>query len=130
MTIKRVVAVGVAALVLILAGLAGYLATLDVDDYRGEMLAAVEAATGREVSLEAPIRLAISLQPTLVLEGFTLGGPPGREGPALVRVKRIEGAVALLPLIAGDIEVRRLEVDGVEVHLQRYADGSGSWAAR
>ena len=116
-----------AALLLLVGGVAVYLLTLDVDRFRDQILAQVQARTGRSASLGGPIELAISLHPTLVLSDLVIGPDPGRGAQPLLSAGRLEVQVALLPLLDGELRVRRLLVEGAQLHLERYADGGASW---
>ena len=116
-------------LVLLVVGAVASLLLLDIDRFRGQILAEVQARTGRSASLGGPIELAISLHPTLMLSDLVIGAAPGHDGPALLTVRRVEVQAALLPLLSGELRVRRLFVDGADVQLTRGADGAASAAA-
>lgn len=116
-------------LVLLVVGAAVSLLLLDVDRFRGQILAEVQARTGRSATLGGPIELAISLHPTLMLTDLVIGAAPGRDGPALLTVRRVEVQAALLPLLSGELRVQRLFVDGADLQLTRGSDGAASAAA-
>jgi hypothetical protein len=120
---------GGAVLVLLVVGAVVSLLLLDVDRFRGQILAEVQARTGRSATLGGPIELAISLHPTLMLTDLVIGAAPGRDGPALLTVRRVEVQAALLPLLSGELRVQRLFVDGADLQLTRGADGAASAAA-
>jgi hypothetical protein len=120
---------GGAVLVLLVVGAVVSLLLLDVDRFRGQILAEVQARTGRSATLGGPIELAISLHPTLMLTDLVIGAAPGRDGPGLLTVRRVEVQAALLPLLSGELRVQRLFVDGADLQLTRGSDGAASAAA-
>lgn len=115
---------GIAAVLVLLAGgVALYLLTLDVDRFRDQILAQVQARTGRSASLGGPIELAISAHPTLTLSGLSVGGAPGGDGRPLLSARRVQGQVALLPLLRGELRVQRLLIEGADLYLEAAAAG-------
>lgn len=110
----------------LLAGL--FLAlTLDASDYRQELVALVEARTGRDFSVHGDIRVAPSLIPTLVLEDVSLGNPDWAQRPLMLAAGRIETRIALLPLLGGELSIRRVYLRQPVVNLEVNADGVGNW---
>jgi AsmA protein len=77
---------------------------------REQLTRAVEQATGRELKVTGPVKLAFYPKPSLVLEDVTLAGPADAAGPELVRAERIAGEVNPLALLSGRVEIARLEI--------------------
>jgi uncharacterized protein involved in outer membrane biogenesis len=89
---------------------------------------AVRRATGRELTIQGPVRLAWSLTPTIAMEDVSLANPPGLSRPAMAHVARAEARLALWPLLSS----RRVEVLGLtlvqpDVLLERDAQGRPNW---
>jgi len=88
----------------------------------------IEAATHRQLTLGNDI--SVSFFPAL---GFTvndvsLSNPEGFAGDApFIKAKKLTFAVALLPLLHGGIEVRRLIFEGADLNLRAKRDGSSNW---
>ncbi len=112
----RVLAIAVLA-TLVLVGL-GIVATLRLLDARDLLAGSLSAMTGREVAIEKPVKLRLGLPPGLHLEGVRLG--KSAEGSPLrsVRVGQLDLVFKLWPLMRGYLDVRRLEVDDIEVVLE------------
>ncbi|GAC1341495.1 MAG: hypothetical protein NVSMB18_13680 [Acetobacteraceae bacterium] len=102
-------------------------AYLDGDALRARAQAAVLRATGRELSIIGPVRLVWSLVPTIEAADVRLANPPGLSRPDFLRVERVQAQVALLPLLSGRVEVRRLALVGPDVLLERDAAGRPNW---
>ena len=83
---------GAAALLLLLAVAALGIAVtlLDPNDYKPQIVAAVQQATGRTLSLGGPLRISRSLWPTIEVTDVTLANLPGGTRPDLARAERIE----------------------------------------
>jgi uncharacterized protein involved in outer membrane biogenesis len=84
------------------------LSNYDFNGLKPQMALAVKDATGRELTLAGDIELEIGLRPTLIVEDVGLQNAPWGSRPELAKIKRLQIRVALLPLIIGTVEVRRL----------------------
>lgn len=83
------------------------LQTLPDDFVRGRIVAAVEEATGRELRIDGPARVAFRPNVVVSLGKVTLAGARGPEGPPLVKADEVEAEVPLLPLLRGRTDVAR-----------------------
>ncbi len=104
------------------------LSSLDFDDLRGVIEAQAKEATGRTLTITGPMDLAVSLSPTITIENLTFGNAPWGAWPELFSAGRLEVEVRLLPLLSGNIEVRRLIVLEPVLLLETNAEGQGNWA--
>lgn len=120
------IALALLAVGLPLASYAALLAFLRTDSLRPRIEAAVEAATGRALTLSA-VTLRPALVPTLALEGAVLANPPGFSRPEMLRVRRIEAEVALVPLLSRQVELRRLTLVEPDLLLETDAGGQANW---
>jgi uncharacterized protein involved in outer membrane biogenesis len=113
---RRVLAIVLlAAFVLLGLGAVAAFRLLDA----GELLAGrLSAMTGREVTIEKPVKLRLGLGPGLHVEGVRVG--ESAEGSPLrsVYVGRLDLTFELLPLVCGHLELRRLEVDDVDMVIE------------
>ena len=124
--VMRRVAIGAAALVvLLLGGVAVFLATLDIERFRPRIQAAAQAATGRAVSFGA-MRLALGLTPRITVRDARLANLPGGTRPEMLAVGEAELDVALLPLIGGNIAIRRLVLKAPQILLE-VVNGEPNW---
>jgi uncharacterized protein involved in outer membrane biogenesis len=115
---------------LFLIGASTFLAYLIVSSYHFNELKPrisrlVWELTGRELTLSGNIQLRIGFRPALTVEDAHLENVSWGSRPALVKINRLELQVALLPLIRGDIEVRRFILVEPDILLER--DKSGRW---
>jgi uncharacterized protein involved in outer membrane biogenesis len=103
------------------------LANLEFEELRGLLQAEVKAATGRDLVIAGPIDLQVSLTPAIRLEDVSFANAAWGSRPEMARVDRFELQVALLPLIGGTIEIRRLVLVEPEILLETDPDGRGNW---
>lgn len=120
-------AVGLGVVALGVAGVA-ILATVDVNQYRGLVEKQVEAATGRALTINGTMDLAISLTPAVVIEDVAFANASWGSRPEMVTARRVEAQVQLLPLLQGRIQVDRLVVVQPDVLLEIDETGTPNWA--
>lgn len=122
------VAVAVVVLVIIPLGLAGTL-WLAVSSGAARRWATEQAqrALHHQVRIAGSVHVAVGLVPKLVATKVSVLNPPGFAGADLAQAGRIEARVALLPLLGGRIEVRRLRLDKLDVTLETNAAGQANW---
>lgn len=100
---------------------------LDFDTLRDSLVAELGTLTGRDVTIEGDVKLALSLNPTLVVEGVAFGNADWGSRAKMLRIGRLEGQLSLLPLLSGDIQIRRLDLSDTELLLETDPLGRGNW---
>ncbi|GEM_PF-4598918 len=104
------------------------LGAIDLQPYRDDIVAQVEARTGRTLRLEGALKLAPSWRPALLVEGMSLSNPDWAHEPELLRADRVEARVDLFALLQGALVVRRIRLEGARLALETDAEGRQSWA--
>jgi uncharacterized protein involved in outer membrane biogenesis len=124
---QRTVRIAVIAVttILVVAGAAAALAwrSLDPASLKPRVEAAVLRATGRALSLDGPLRLALLPQPGFVAQGVALANLPGGSRPQMVTARSLAARFSLTALLAGRIEVSSLVLDGPDLLLECTASG-------
>jgi hypothetical protein len=87
-------------------------ALADPNDWKPEIEAAVQRATGGALSLDGPIRITRSLDPWIEVSQVRLANLPGGSRSYMVPVDKIRAQVSLLALLRQRIEVTHLELTG------------------
>ena len=127
----RLVKIGLAAAasLVLLAGVAAIIAVMNIDPrtYAGVVTTAVEEATGRKLEINGDIDIALGLTPGVVIEDITLSNAKWSQQPLMASAKRLEVEIRLLPLLFGDVKIRRIILTGAQVNLERTADGKDNW---
>jgi hypothetical protein len=94
---------------------------------RPRLLAAVEQATGRSLTLSGPIGLKLSLVPTVTLDGVELSNPAGASRPQMLTARRVEAKLALIPLLSRHVAFERVTLIEPDLLLEMDAEGRGNW---
>src|SRR3712207_6626225 len=115
-------------LVLGAAAVGAAVALFDPEAQKPRIAAAVEAATGRRLTLAGPVGLKLSLFPTVTLEDVSLANMPGGSRPEMARIGRVEAEFALLPLLSRRLELRRVVLRAPDILLETDAEGRPNWA--
>jgi AsmA protein len=122
------IVIGCIVAVLIVAVIALWL-IVNPNDYKGRIEAAVRTSTGRDLALTGNIHLAILPSIALELGPATLGNPPGfSSSRPFASLQRVSLRVRVLPLLHHQLEVGRIEIDGLDLQLFKNAQGQGNWS--
>ena len=100
------------------------LSVYDLNHLEPEIARVVKDATGRDLTIGGEIGLKIGFAPALSMENLSLENTPWGSRPEMVRIKRFEIEVALLPLVFKEIEIRRFVL--VEPDILFETDHSGA----
>ncbi|HXH65311.1 MAG TPA: AsmA family protein, partial [Mariprofundaceae bacterium] len=126
MMMKRTVkfSLGILALVVVVLLVAPLF--INVESYKPRIAAAIENATGRQVEIG---EIHASLFPWIgvSLKNVSLANRQGFSSRSFASIGDLDIKVALLPLFSKRVEIKRFEVDGFSVSLERNAAGEGNW---
>lgn len=123
MTWKKI-AIALATLFLLLL-LAAYavVVTYDFNKLKPRLAQAVKKATGRELTIDGDLRFKLGFSPALSAAEIRFQNPSWTSRPDLATVKRIDLQVALLPLLHGTLEFKRLTLIQPDLMLEINAAG-------
>lgn len=114
-------------IILLVIALGIFIATFDINRYKGDIIALVEEQTGRDFDIAGELRLRVSLIPTVIVEGVTFGNADWGSAPEMLKVKYFEAQVGLIPLLSGTVAVSRLILVSPEILLETNKQGQGNW---
>jgi AsmA family protein len=119
---------GTLAALLVLLGLfVAALALLDANYLRGPLLRSLAAHTGREFRIDGPLRAhLLSLHPSLVAEHVTIGNPPWSPAGNMAEIDKLTVEFELTSFWH-ELVIRKLDLQGATLHLQRDAAGHANW---
>ena len=123
-TILKGAAIVVVALVV---GVVVYLTSLDFNDYKPEIIAQAKIHTGRDLVIDGDLELEISLTPAIAVSGVKFANASWGSRPQMASVDRFEARVALLPLISGTVEIKKIVLRGVDVLIETDAKGRANY---
>ncbi|HKL64203.1 MAG TPA: AsmA family protein [Woeseiaceae bacterium] len=124
----KILLIGVAAVVGLLVVVVLAVALLfDPNDYKDEIAARVEAATGRTLTLEGDLELGLFPWLSVETGRIVLGNAQGFGPEPFAELDAASVAIRLWPLVTGSIEAGRVSVDGLVLNLRVAGDGSTNW---
>jgi AsmA protein len=100
---------------------------LDPDDYRSQIEARASAAIGRPVHLTGALHWQLGRRIALVSEGGNIANADGFSPVPLARWSRVRLGVAARPLLDKRVLIDHVEIDGLQLQLQRDAEGRVNW---
>ena len=100
---------------------------IDWNDYRDEIAAAAERATGRPVTIAGDVRLLLLPTPTLSAAAVRIGSPPGFSEQPFAEIKSLDARFAVLPLLLGRVEIESVALIEPRLSLLARADGTPNW---
>ena len=108
---------------------AGYaiLSNLDFEQLRDLAREQAREVTGRELEIAGPIDLQVSLTPRIELNDISFSNAEWGSEPTMATISRFELEVELLPLIFGEINVKRLIMVEPRILIETDAAGRGNW---
>lgn len=112
---------------LLLAGILAVISFIDINQYKDTITAQVKELTGRELALKGDLQLKVGLSPTVIVEGAQFANAPWGSKADMVTVGRLEMIVKLIPLLSGDITVKRLVLVDPNIFLETDKQGQGNW---
>lgn len=99
----------------------------DPNDYKDQIVTAVNEATGRELTLEGDLELALFPRIAIALGPATISNAPGFGAEPFARIETARLQLELFPLLARRVEVGRAELRGLALNLARDARGANNW---
>lgn len=100
---------------------------VDPNDFKDDITQAVQEATGRDLQLQGDIGLSLYPWLGLTLGAAQLSNASGFEDKVFASVESVDIKAKLLPLIQQRIEMKTVQLQGLQVNLSRTADGRNNW---
>jgi len=126
-TIKRIVTIGVALVLVILGGAVLYLSLADLSRFRPRLEALASDVLGRELRIGGDFDLEVLPRPALVATDVTFANASWGASEPMLSAGRLAVEVGLWSLVSGPIRIRKLELHDVAVLLERNAAGEANW---
>ena len=100
---------------------------LDWERFKPEIAERLEAIVGRPLAIDGAIAVSILPSPEITLADLRIANAPGAAVPDMARIKSLDLALALGPLLGGEIAVTSLALVEPVIELERLADGRAGW---
>lgn len=116
------------AVLVLAAGVVYLLWFLDLNAYKPRLAALAEQHTGRRLEVEGDISVALLPAPGVSIARPRLASAPGFDAAPLAAAETVTIGVELLPLLQRQVRIRRIQVDGLRLHLVRNKAGETNWS--
>ncbi|MFH2098618.1 MAG: AsmA family protein, partial [Pseudomonadota bacterium] len=127
-TIWKVLAAVLLVCLLLVGALAAYLTWFfDPNDYKKQMETAFAESTGRELTMSGDLELTLFPWLGLSVKDVSVSNPPEFGQEPFARIFSAQARVRLLPLLKRRVEVGKVLVNGMELHLILDALGRSNW---
>ena len=124
----KILGIVVGVVVLLFAALLVAVAVLvDPNDYKDQITAAVQKSTGRQLTLDGKLQLAVFPTIRIAVGGATLSNAAGFGTEPMAKIGSAELQLGLLPLLSRRIEISDARLNGLELNLARDARGRNNW---
>jgi len=100
---------------------------VDPNDYKDVITDKVQAATGRNLTIEGDLTLNFFPWFGIEIGKTELGNAPGFEGEVFAKIEQVAVNVQVLPLLRKQLVIDKVILDGLSVHLMRNAQGITNW---
>ena len=114
------------ALLAIIVGVV-LLSVQDVGRYKKFIARKVSEKTGRELVIAGDFDLSISFSPSIVANDVTFQNAAWGSEAEMLKLGHVEAEVELFPMLTGDIRVKRLILEDLDLLIETNADGLGNW---
>ncbi len=113
---------------LIIIGLLALPFVINPNDYKSQIAAQVEKATGRTLTIDGDIGLSVFPWVALKLGPVSLSNAKGFKGDYFAKVNKAEIRIKLLPLLNKKLEMDTIVLDGLNLNLQKNKSGQANWS--
>jgi len=124
---KKIIAIFFGILVVIIITIVVVVHFIDVNQYKDDVISLVEKETGRDFKINGDFNFALSLIPTVQVEGISFGNADWGSETSMLKVDRLEVQVSLIALLSGTVQVNRLILVSPEILLETNEQGEGNW---
>lgn len=102
-------------------------ATVDPNEYKGEIAQAVKDSTGRDLTFEGDIGFNFFPWLGLKVGPVALGNAAGFSPSEMVRINKAEANIQIMPLLTGNIAIGTVVLDGFTLNLAVNKAGVSNW---
>lgn len=100
-----------------------FLSTLNPNDYKDQIYAAVKNATGRDLKINGDIQATLFPVLGFTASGITMNGPDGFKDATFLDINSIQAGVKIVPLINGRVEFTTITLDTPKLKIIKLKDG-------
>jgi AsmA family protein len=99
----------------------------DVEQQKEFITKKISEKTGRELVIAGDFELSISFSPSITADDITFENAAWGSRAEMLKLGHVEAEVELFPMLVGDIRVKRLILEDLDVLAESNEDGVGNW---
>lgn len=100
---------------------------IDPNNYQDELTEYVKEKTGRDLKIGGDIEKSIYPMLGVKVPAISLSNPPGFKNKTFFSIKEAQIGVKLIPIFSGTLESDIVRLVGLELNLERNANGTRNW---
>ncbi len=125
MPVKKLLIGLLILVVVIVAGLFALPLVIPSETVKAELIARIEAATGRDVRIDGPVSISVLPSPSLSAKGVGLAGLTGDS--EAFSVDSVSFGLGLFPLLAGNVEITGVTIERPKILVAYDENGQSNW---
>jgi uncharacterized protein involved in outer membrane biogenesis len=126
-SLRRVLTVAVVIVAALVVAVIVAFESLDPNEFKGLLTDEVEALTGRKLTIAGKLKLEPSLVPTVGVEKVSFANAPWGTRAEMGTADLLEAQIELMPLLAGEIRIKKIVIRGLNLLLETNAVGKTNW---
>lgn len=123
----RKLCIGIGLLVFLVASLVAIPWLVDANAYKPQIIAQMMRATGRDVTIEGPVRLWVLPVPGVSFDGLRVANAPDATSPNMVEAKSVSVTLSLLALLTGALRPAEVILTEPRIALEIDTAGRPNW---
>ncbi|MCE9649000.1 MAG: AsmA family protein [Parvibaculum sp.] len=113
--------------VILIGGAIVALSFVDLGRFAPQIEAAAKKATGRDLKIEGPLHIGLSLTPSLVAEKVRFSNASWGSRPDMMTADKLAIKLDVIPLLSGKVALKSVELDGADIYVETDKSGKGNW---
>ncbi|NNJ91175.1 MAG: AsmA family protein [Gammaproteobacteria bacterium] len=124
----KLIKILVALVVIVIVAVAALPFIIDPNDYRDEIVTAVEDNTGRKLTIDGELGLSVFPWIGIDIGKLALGNAQGFGDQPFAAIDNASVKIKLLPLLAKEVVADTITLNGLQLNLAKNKKGETNWA--
>jgi len=126
--VKRLLITFLAIIVLFVVALIAAYFLIDAESFKQKLIAEVNSATGRELTIDGDLDISLFPQLGLSVNNISLSNAKGFSEKPFASLSRAEFGIKLIPVFSREIEADTITLHGLKLYLGVNKQGVSNWA--
>lgn len=124
----KLIKILLALVILLIIAVASLPFIIDPNDYRDEIVAAVEKNTGRKLTIDGELGLSVFPWIGIDIGKLSLGNAKGFGDQPFAAIDNASVRIKLMPLLAKEVVADTISLNGLQLNLAKNKKGETNWA--